>query len=115
MQYLVKKIVNKAAEDRTRIIIDIAGHATKRKNDLQALASRFAEKACQSGKPVTAGRFNPQDRKVIHLALKNDPRVKTQSRGEGHLKKLVVFPQGEEALPESAFEGEGEFMKYMDK
>lgn len=95
IQYLLKKIVNKSTEDRTRIIVDIAGHAFKRQNDLQALAMRSAENVCQNGKAVTIGRFNPQDRKIIHLALKNDLRIKTQSKGEGYLKKLVVFPRGE--------------------
>ncbi|MDO9109439.1 MAG: KH domain-containing protein, partial [Desulfatirhabdiaceae bacterium] len=95
IQYLLKKIINKFAEGRTRIVIDIAGHAAKRQNELEALASRFAEKACQNGQCVTVGRFSPQDRKIIHLALKNDRRVKTQSKGEGYLKKLVVMPRGE--------------------
>ena len=95
IQYLLKKIVNKFAEGRTRIVIDIAGHAAKRQNELEALASQFAEKACQNGQCVTVGRFSPQDRKIIHLALKNDRRVKTQSKGEGYLKKLVVMPRGE--------------------
>lgn len=95
IQYLLKKIVNKFTEGRTRIVIDIAGHAAKRRNELEALASRFAEKACQKGQCVTVGRFSPQDRKIIHLALKDDRRVKTQSKGEGYLKKLVVMPRGE--------------------
>jgi len=94
-QYLLKKIVNKSTEDRTRIVVDIAGHALKRQDELQALALRFAEKACRNGKSVTVGRFNPQDRKIIHLALKNDRRVRTQSRGEGYVKKLAVIPRGE--------------------
>jgi len=93
IQYLLKKIVNKSAEDKARIVVDIAGYASKRQNDLQVLASRFAEKACRNGKSVTIGRFNPQERKIIHLALKNDRRVKTQSRGEGYVKKLVVIPR----------------------
>jgi spoIIIJ-associated protein len=98
IQYLLKKIVNKAGEARTRIIVDIAdsaGFASKRRDDLRALALRAAEKACRNGKAVTAGRFNPQDRKIIHLALKDDPRVRTQSQGEGYVKKLAVIPRGE--------------------
>ncbi len=95
IQYLLKKIVNKAAESRPRIVVDIAGRAEKRQNNLQEMASRFAEKACQKSQCVTVGRFNPRDRKIIHLALKNDRRVKTQSKGEGYLKKLVVIPRGE--------------------
>jgi spoIIIJ-associated protein len=95
IQYLLKKIVNKSAEDRTRIVVDIAGYASKRQTDLQALALQFAEKAYRNGKSVTVGRFNPQDRKIIHLALKNNRRVKTQSKGEGYVKKLAVIPRGE--------------------
>jgi spoIIIJ-associated protein len=95
IQYLLKKIVNKLAEGRTRIVIDIPGHAAKRRNELESLASQFAEKACQNGQCITVGRFSPQDRKIIHLALKKDRRVKTQSKGAGYLKKLVVMPRGE--------------------
>ncbi len=93
IQYILKKIVNKSSEDRTRIIVDIEGYFSKRQDDLQKQASRIAEKACQNGKPVVIGRFNPQDRKIIHIALKNDRRVKTQSMGEGYLKKIIVLPQ----------------------
>jgi spoIIIJ-associated protein len=93
IQYLLKKIVNKSSENRTRIIVDIEGYFSKRQDDLQKQASRIAEKACQNGKPVVIGKFNPQDRKIIHIALKNDHRVKTQSMGDGYLKKIVVLPQ----------------------
>jgi len=93
IQYILKKIVNKSSEDRTRIIVDIEGYFSKRQDDLQKQASHIAEKACQKGKPVVIGSFNPQDRKIIHIALKNDRRVKTQSMGEGYLKKIIVLPQ----------------------
>jgi len=93
IQYLLKKIINKSSENRTRIIVDIEGYFSKRQDDLQKQASRIAEKACQNGKPVVIGKFNPQDRKIIHIALKNDHRVKTQSMGDGYLKKIVVLPQ----------------------
>ncbi|MBI5593950.1 MAG: Jag N-terminal domain-containing protein [Deltaproteobacteria bacterium] len=101
IQYLIKKIVNKSSENRARIIVDIEGYFSKRQDDLQKQASRIAEKACQNGKPMIIGRFNPQDRKTIHIALKHDPRVKTQSMGEGYLKKIIVLPrktQGQEPL-----------------
>ena len=93
IQYLLKKIVNKSSEHKTRIIVDIEGYFSKRLDDLQKQAFRIAEKACQKGKPVIIGKFNPQDRKIIHSALKNDHRVKTQSMGEGYLKKIIVLPQ----------------------
>lgn len=93
IQYLLKKIVAKSTENRIPIVVDIAGHSSKRQDDLQALALRTAEKVCRDGKSVIIGRFNPHDRKIIHLALKNDIRVRTQSKGEGHVKKLAVIPR----------------------
>ncbi|MFH0996584.1 MAG: RNA-binding cell elongation regulator Jag/EloR [Pseudomonadota bacterium] len=93
IQYLLKKIVNKSSENRTRIVVDIEGYFSKRQDELQKQALRIAEKACQNGKSVVIGKFNPQDRKIIHIALKNDHRVKTQSMGEGYLKRIVVQPQ----------------------
>jgi spoIIIJ-associated protein len=93
IQYLLKKIVNKSSENRARIIVNIEGYFPKHQDDLQKQASRIADKACQNGKPLVIGKFNPQDRKIIHIALKNDHRVKTQSMGEGYLKKIIVLPQ----------------------
>jgi spoIIIJ-associated protein len=95
IQYLLKKIVSRSTEDRNRIVVDIAGYGLKRQDELKALALQFAEKACRNGKSVIIGRFNPQDRKIIHLALKNDRRVSTQSKGEGYVKKIAVIPRGE--------------------
>jgi spoIIIJ-associated protein len=93
IQYLLKRIVNKSTEIRAHIVVEIAGHAVKRQEELQSLAQRSAENACCNAKAVTVGRFSPQDRKTIHLALKNDIRVKTQSKGEGYQKKLLVIPR----------------------
>lgn len=105
IQYLLKKIVNKSSENRIRIVVDIEGYFSKRQDDLQKQASRHAEKACRNGKPVVMGKFNPQDRKIIHIALKNDNRVKTQSMGEGYLKKIIVLPQ-KNHRPESLLSAE---------
>jgi spoIIIJ-associated protein len=93
IRHLMKQVVNKSAESRMRIVVEIADHTPERRLELQKIAQRFAEKACQNGRSVTVGRFSPQDRKTIHLALKDDKRIKTQSRGEGYLKKLVVIPR----------------------
>jgi spoIIIJ-associated protein len=57
------------------------------------MARRMAEKSKQSGKPITLGQMNAQDRRFVHLTLKDDPLVKTQSKGEGFYRKLVIFPR----------------------
>ncbi|MBU4185534.1 MAG: Jag N-terminal domain-containing protein [Proteobacteria bacterium] len=92
MQYLVEKIVNKHGEQRIRIQIDIEGYLEKRQNNLKGLAGRLAEKAKRSGKPITTGQMNAHDRRIVHLALRDDSGVRTQSVGDGFLKKLLIFP-----------------------
>ena len=93
MQYLVEKIVNKHSEHRIRIQIDIEGYLEKKQNNLKGLAVRLAEKAKRSGKPITIGQMNAHDRRIIHLVLRDDSGVRTQSVGDGFLKKLLIFPR----------------------
>ena len=93
MQYLIEKIVNKHSEHRIRIQIDIEGYLEKKQNNLKGLAVRLAEKAKRSGKPITIGQMNAHDRRIIHLVLRDDSGVRTQSVGDGFLKKLLIFPR----------------------
>ncbi len=93
IQYLVKKVVNKTPENKIQVIVDIEGYVAKRYEALQKQALLLAEKACHEGKSVISRKFNPQERKIIHTALKNDERVKTLSKGTGYLKNIVVQPQ----------------------
>ena len=93
MQYLIEKVVNKHSEQRIRIQIDIEGYLKKRQNNLKSLAMRLAEKTKSSGKPITIGQMNAHDRKIVHLALRGDSSVRTQSVGDGFLKKLLIFPR----------------------
>ncbi|MDL1967730.1 MAG: Jag N-terminal domain-containing protein [Deltaproteobacteria bacterium] len=93
MQYLIEKIVNKHSEQRIRVQIDIEGYLEKRQNNLKRLAVRLAEKAKRGGKPITIGQMNAYDRRIVHLALRDDSDVRTQSVGDGFLKKLLIFPR----------------------
>ena len=93
IQYLVEKIVNKRIEARVRLQIDVEGYMETRRTNLQRLAERLAEKSKRTGKPVTIGQMNAQDRRVVHLTLKDDNGVRTQSMGDGYYRKLVIFPR----------------------
>ena len=93
IQSLVEKAVNKNNKNRIRIQIDVAGYLETRRANLEKLGNRLAEKAKRIGKPISLGQMSAADRRIIHLALKDNPAVRTQSRGDGYLKKLVIFPQ----------------------
>ncbi len=93
MQYLVEKGVNKSSPKRIRVEIDIEGYLENRKINLLKLASRLAQKAKRTGKPMTVGQMNAHDRRIVHLSLKDDKQIRTQSMGEGYNRKLVIFPK----------------------
>ncbi len=93
IQYVVEKIVRRKTERRIRVFVDIEGYKENRRISLQRLAERVSEKVKRTGRPVTLGDMNASDRRIIHVALKDNREVRTQSRGSGALKKLSIFPK----------------------
>jgi len=93
IHYLVEKIINKRNEQRIRIQIDVEGYLEAKKANLQKLALRLSEKVQRTGKPVTIGQLNSHDRRIVHITLKDEHNVRTQSIGDGFYRKLVIFPK----------------------
>lgn len=93
MQYLVEKIINRQNDDRIRVQVDIEGYLKNRKDNLKQQAESLAEKVKSTGKPASVGQMNAQDRKIVHMALKDDPAVRTQSIGSGLYRNLMIFPK----------------------
>lgn len=92
IQYIINKAINKARLDRRIIILDTEEYRGKREEYLLALASKLAGKVKRSRKPVTISNMSARDRRIIHLALKDDPALVTKSRGEGAYRKIVIIP-----------------------
>lgn len=93
IQSIVEKAINKRRKNRTRVLVDIEGYLETRKENLEKLALRLAEKSKRISKPISLGEMNAYDRRIVHIALKDNPDVLTRSRGEGPLRKLVIFPK----------------------
>jgi spoIIIJ-associated protein len=74
-------------------VVDVEGYRERRKASLTQLALRLGEKVKRSGKPATISPMNAYDRRIIHIALKSETRLRTQSSGTGSLRKLVIYPQ----------------------
>ena len=92
MQALVEKIVNKKTTARLRVQVDIDGYLESRKKHLIRQAESLASKCKHIRRPVTVGRMNAHDRRIVHLALKDDTSVRTRSIGDGFLRKLIIYP-----------------------
>lgn len=93
IQYLVEKIVNKASQQKVVVHVDVENYLENRRINLEKLSAKLAEKAKRVGRPVTIGQMNAHDRRVVHLVLKDDSGVRTQSIGSGFYRKLVIFPK----------------------
>jgi spoIIIJ-associated protein len=93
IQTIIEKVVNKQNQNRIRVQVDIEGYLETRKENLENMALRLAEKSKKIGKPISLGEMNAYDRRIVHIALKDFPEVLTRSRGEGRLRKLVIFPK----------------------
>ena len=92
LQNLVSKIVSKEGGENISVIVDTENYRSKREVSLTELARQLCDKVKKSLRPLTTGPMSAQDRRVIHLALKEDQEVRTKSKGEGSLRRVVIYP-----------------------
>ena len=93
LQFIVNKIVNKSLEKRSRVIIDSENYRLRRQEFLVQMALKMGDKAKKIKRPVTTNLLNPHDRRIVHLALRDDDALGTKGKGEGILKKVVIIPK----------------------
>ncbi len=93
LQFIVNKIVNKSLEKRSRVIIDSENYRLRRPEFLVQMALKMGDKAKKIKRPVTTNLLNPHDRRIVHLALRDDNELSTKGKGEGILKKVVIIPR----------------------
>lgn len=93
LQFIVNKIVNKSLEKRSRVIIDSENYRLRRQEFLVQMALKMGDKAKKIKRPVTTNLLNPHDRRIVHLALRDDNELGTKGKGEGILKKVVIIPR----------------------
>ena len=93
MQFLTDKIINRKSDDRVRVRIDIEGYMETRRNNLEHLALKMADRAKKTGRPATINQISSQDRRIVHMVLRKDPQIRTQSVGDGYYRRLVIFPK----------------------
>ncbi len=95
LQLLVAIIANREQppESRKRIIIDAEGYRDRRERALRAMARSAAQRAVRTGREVALEALNPRERRIVHLALADDPTVTTRSQGEEPDRTVIVSPR----------------------
>jgi spoIIIJ-associated protein len=91
-QFLINRMVNKRLETPVRIVLDINEYRKRKTENLKKMAIQVGEKVKSKGHPLTFGPFDAHDRRLVHIALKEDPAIRTESLGEGKLKKMTIIP-----------------------
>lgn len=95
LEYIANRVVAREDESAGRIVVDSQNYRDRRRQSLEELARRLAERARRRGKTVTLNPMSPRDRRIVHLALQNEPALTTRSAGKGYFRKLLIIPEGE--------------------
>ena len=90
IQYLTSLVANKESEVYTRVVVDAENYRAKREKTLEALANRLANKVVKTKRSVKLEPMNPYERKVIHAALHDHPKVVTRSEGQDPYRRVVI-------------------------
>ena len=91
VQYLASRMITRAVGSQVRVQVDAGDYHVRQDSRLQELALSLAEKVKATGKVQTTRPLSAYQRRVIHIALQNDPEVQTRSSGEGALKHVVIL------------------------
>jgi spoIIIJ-associated protein len=93
LQFIVNLMLAKRLGAPVRVAIDIEQYRERRLQSIQTLALRAAERVAQTNQPVTLEAMPPNERRIVHLALREHPSVTSQSVGEGDSRKVMVIPR----------------------
>jgi spoIIIJ-associated protein len=93
LQYVARLMTGHTLHRRPLFIIDVEGYRTRREQALARLAERMADKAVKQGRPVSLEPMPPNERRIIHITLKDNDDVFTESAGEGNRRKVRIFPK----------------------
>ncbi len=92
IEYILNRMVAREFPSIGHIVVDAASYRARRRQSLTDMAMRLAEKAKREQRTVTLNPLSPRDRRVVHIALRDDRGVSTRSQGTGLHRKLLIIP-----------------------
>ncbi len=95
LQYLINRmfLADSATGASARLVVDIEGYQDRRRQTLEDMAQHLAQRAKRTGREMRVKPLNPQERRIIHVALQDDPDVRTFSLGNSLLRTVVISPK----------------------
>jgi len=100
LQFMMNLLLNRKPDQVDgRVMLDVEQYRHRRTQVLRGLALRIADRVTRSGRSFTLEPMNPSERRAIHVALADHPKVTTQSLGEGEDRKVTITPRIGESSP----------------
>jgi spoIIIJ-associated protein len=93
LEYLTRLIVAQITGKQAKLVVDVEGYRTRRERVLNELAKRMADRVQANHQPITLEAMPPNERRIVHLALRDHPSVTTQSIGEGEHRRVMIIPK----------------------
>ena len=93
LQFIVRLIVSRKIGQWPNLVLDVEGYKARRVNGLQALAKRMADQVRQTRQPMVLEPMPAHERRIVHLTLRDDPDVYTESTGEDEARKVQILPK----------------------
>jgi spoIIIJ-associated protein len=103
LEHIAMEMLRVPSEDHSRIAFDANDYRLLRIEELRLSATTAADKVKRTGVPFRFNPMNSRERRVIHLALRNEPAVRSESLGAGPARQVVVYPAGMASLPEPPY------------
>ena len=94
LQHLVATAFRRQLGDDQRILIDCNGFRKEKDAELKQMAKFIAEKAKSSGAQQEMGPLNPYERRIVHMAIAEDPAVSSESIGDAFMKTVIISLKG---------------------
>jgi spoIIIJ-associated protein len=90
LQHLVATAFRRQLGEETRIVVDCNNYRRDKDAELKRMARFMADKAKDSGAPQEMGPLNPYERRIVHLAIAEDPSVSSESIGDAFMKTVII-------------------------
>jgi spoIIIJ-associated protein len=92
-QYMANLLANKRLDEWTRVIVDVEGYRIRREESLISLANRVARQVARNRRPISLEPMPANERRVVHITLRDDPMVTTESTGEAGNRRVTIQPK----------------------
>ena len=92
-QYIASLIIGKETEQFVQLTVDVEGYRDRREKQLIQMAKRMAEQVAKSGRRQTLEPMPSDERRIIHIALREHPDVTTESTGDDPYRKVTIIPK----------------------